>query len=159
MAPSVRDTLTAYLEQFPTRAITLPWDRPNGALTTVSLLLTTREHTVVNRHQSNTKIWKPALIEAGIPATRENGCHALRHYYASILLDGGESIRTVSQRLGHADPAYTLRTYTHLMPASTTRTMDIIDAAFRAMPARLAAATPPHHDNSPHHDAAHGWSF
>jgi integrase len=116
MAPSVRDTRAAYLEQFPARAVTLAWDRPDGALITVRLALTTRESNAVNRHYFNAKIWKPALRAAGIPATRENGCHALRHYYASILFDGGESIRTVSERLGHADPAFTLRTYTHLMP-------------------------------------------
>lgn len=142
MAPSVGDTLAAYLEQFPARAVTLPWDRPDGALTIVQLVITTQENTVVNRHRCNAKIWKPALAAAGIPATRENGCHALRHYYASVLLDGGESIRTVSDHLGHADPAYTLRTYTHLMPASSSRTMDIIDAAFRAMPASPAGPIP-----------------
>lgn len=35
--------------------------------------------------------------------------HALRHFYASVLLDGGESIKAVSEYLGHADPAMTLR--------------------------------------------------
>jgi integrase len=149
MAPSVRDTRAAYLEQFPARAVTLAWDRPDGALITVRLALTTRESNAVNRHYFNAKIWKPALRAAGIPATRENGCHALRHYYASILFDGGESIRTVSERLGHADPAFTLRTYTHLMPASTGRTMDITDAAFRAMPARPATPTTPRRGHSP----------
>jgi integrase len=71
------------------------------------------------------------LVTAGVPPIRENGCHALRHFYASVLLDGGESIKTVSQRLGHADPAFTLRTYTHLMPDSRSRTKTIIDASLR----------------------------
>jgi hypothetical protein len=96
----------------------LPWDNPDGPNQTVSLLLTSREHKAVNRNYFNAKIWKPALVAAGVPPTRENGCHALRHFYASVLLDGGESIKTVSHRLGHADPAFTLRTYTHLMPDS-----------------------------------------
>jgi integrase len=80
-------------------------------------------------------VWKPGLDATGIPTTRANGCHALRHFYASVLLDGGESIKVVSERLGHADPAFTLRTYTHLMPDSANRTRTVVDAAF----AQLAA--------------------
>ena len=37
---------------------------------------------------------------------------ALRHFYASVLLDAGESIKAVSEYRGHADPGFTLRTYT-----------------------------------------------
>ena len=64
----------------------------------------------------------------GVPDTRENGCHALRHFYASALLDAGESIKALSEYLGHADPGFTLRTYTHLMPASDERTHRAVDA-------------------------------
>lgn len=101
---AVRDAVVAHLRDLPARTVTLPWDGPGGDPATVALLLTTRERKPVNRHYFNARIWKPALAAAGIPLTRENGCHALRHYYASALLDGGESIRTVSERLGHADP-------------------------------------------------------
>ena len=45
----------------------------------------------------------------------------------------------VSERLGHTDPAFTLRTYTHLMPDSANRTRTVIDAAFD----RLGAQPPP----------------
>jgi integrase len=53
--------------------------------------------------------------------------HALRHFYASVLLDAGESIKALSEYLGHADPGFTLRTYTHLMPSSESRTRCAID--------------------------------
>jgi integrase len=57
------------------------------------------------------------------------GRHArARHCYASALLDGGESIRAVSEYLGHPDPGFTLRVYTHLMPSSAERTRRAIDA-------------------------------
>ena len=56
--------------------------------------------------------------------------HALRHHYASVLLDAGESIKAVSEYLGHWDAGFTLRTYTHLMPASDERTRKAIDDAF-----------------------------
>ncbi|WP_258945877.1 tyrosine-type recombinase/integrase [Lentzea californiensis] len=72
--------------------------------------------------------WKPALVGAEVPAGRyENGMHNLRHLYASVLLDGGESIKTVSELLGHADPAFTLATYTHLIPENIPRTKGVID--------------------------------
>lgn len=141
MPDSVRDALTDHLDRFPVRTTTLGWESPDGTPTTADLILTTRERKPVNRHYFNAKIWKPALATAGLPATRENGCHALRHYYASVLLDGGESIKTVSERLGHADPGFTLRTYTHLLPQSDTRTRDIIDAALRAFPRRNATTS------------------
>lgn len=53
--------------------------------------------------------------------------HALRHFYASVLLDAGESVRALASYLGHADPGFTLRVYTHLMPASEERTRRAID--------------------------------
>ena len=56
--------------------------------------------------------------------------HALRHYFASVLLDAGEIIRAVSDYLGHSDPGFTFRVYTHIMPSSDDRTERAIDAAF-----------------------------
>jgi integrase len=62
--------------------------------------------------------------------TRATGMHSLRHFYASALLDAGESIKALSEYLGHADPGFTLRTYTHLMPSSEERTRRAIDDLF-----------------------------
>ncbi len=39
--------------------------------------------------------------------------HDLRHYTATELFRAGHNPRTVADRLGHADPALTLRVYTH----------------------------------------------
>jgi integrase len=88
----------------------------------------TREGTALNRRYFNTHVWKPALRRVGVETTRENGTHALRHHYGSVLLDAGESIKAVSEYLGHADAGFTLRTYTHLMPSSSVRTRAAIDA-------------------------------
>ncbi len=52
------------------------------------------------------------------------------HAYASVLLDAGESIKALSEYLGHSNPGFTLRTYTHLLPSSETRTSKAIDDAF-----------------------------
>jgi integrase len=42
--------------------------------------------------------------------------HDLRHTVARLLLSGGHSLRAVAQRLGHSDPAMTLRVYAHCLP-------------------------------------------
>lgn len=59
------------------------------------------------RLRCNTHVWKPALIASEVEPSRENGCHALRHFYASVLLDAGESIKAMSDYLGHSDLGFT----------------------------------------------------
>ncbi|WP_436850738.1 hypothetical protein [Streptomyces avermitilis] len=51
---------------------------------------------------------------------------------SSVLLDAGENIRALSQYLGHNDPGFTLRTYTHLMPSSEGRTRKAVNKMYRA---------------------------
>lgn len=42
--------------------------------------------------------------------------HDLRHTHASHLLQAGGNIKAVQERLGHANPMFTIDTYIHLMP-------------------------------------------
>ncbi len=42
--------------------------------------------------------------------------HDLRHTHATLLLQEGEAVHTVSARLGHANAAITLNTYAHVTP-------------------------------------------
>lgn len=74
------------------------------------------------------RAWRKAITEAGLP--EDTTWHLLRHTYASILIDGGESVTVVARRLGHANPSETLRTYSHLWPDSDDRTRQVVDAAF-----------------------------
>jgi integrase len=62
--------------------------------------------------------------------SRENGMHALRHFYASVLLDAGENVKALAEYLGHSDPGLTLRVYAHLMPSSQARTRKAVAAVF-----------------------------
>ncbi len=96
------------------------------------LIFTSRQGKPLDRNYINSHIWKPALKRSGVEPTRDNGMHALRHAYASVLLDAGESIKAVADYLGHTDPGFTLRVYTHLLPASEDRTRRAIDSAFGA---------------------------
>ncbi len=72
--------------------------------------------------------------------------HSLRHYYASLLIRHGESVKTVQARLGHASASETLDTYSHLWPDSDDRTRDAIDAVLgssRDLEEVAIAALPP----------------
>ncbi|MFF5333068.1 tyrosine-type recombinase/integrase [Streptomyces sp. NPDC013181] len=72
--------------------------------------------------------WRPACAKAGI--AKGTGPHALRHHYASLLIKHGESVKTVSERLGHTNAAMTLNIYTHLWPDSEERTRAAVDKAY-----------------------------
>jgi len=93
------------------------------------LVFTSREHKPLNRNYFNARIWRSALLAAGIEPGRANGMHALRHFYASVLIDAGESVKAVAEYLGHADPGFTLRVYAHLFPSSEDRARRALDSA------------------------------
>jgi integrase len=96
------------------------------------LVFRSREGKSINRTYFNANIWKKALADAGVPGVRQNGMHALRHFYASVLIDAGESVKVVAEYLGHADPGFTLRVYAHLFPSSEDRARQAVDRVLRA---------------------------
>ena len=56
----------------------------------------------------------PAREVAGMPWVT---FHSFRHTCASLLFEAGRNVKQVAEWLGHMDPAFTLRTYVHLMDA------------------------------------------
>ena len=75
-------------------------------------------------------VWRAAVKAAGAPAG--TGFHELRHFYASLLIRHGESVKTVQARLGHASASETLDTYSHLWPDSDDRTRTAVDSVLSA---------------------------
>ncbi|MFE6691634.1 tyrosine-type recombinase/integrase [Streptomyces sp. NPDC057743] len=137
----VADALRAHMKRFPPVEITLPWKVGGGPSVTKQLIFTAQGGNHVWRPSLNEEAWKPALAAAGVipepedkrdgyQAAREHGMHALRHFYASALLDGGENIKAVSEYLGHGDAGLTLRIYAHLMPSSQERTRAAIASVY-----------------------------
>lgn len=60
--------------------------------------------------------WKRARQMSGIdPKWR---LHDLRHWSATVAIGQGHDVRTVAGRLGHANPAMTLRVYAHAFAAA-----------------------------------------
>jgi integrase len=139
--------IARHIGRYPPRPYTLPWERPDGKPHTCRLLFRwpTDDQHVKARSYSET-VWKPALVQAGIIpkptkdkrgrarylTTRREGIHQLRHYFASVMLAGGVSIKELAEYLGHADPAFTLRVYAHLLPSSHDRARAVIDDRFAA---------------------------
>ncbi|MFJ8493206.1 tyrosine-type recombinase/integrase [Streptomyces sp. NPDC094038] len=105
MPSSVADELKRHVEAFPPVEVELPWRNPEGQGRKYSLLVNTRLGNAVAVNTWNTCTWKPALAAAGIippraegakpwqwAAAPEDGFHGLRHTYASIMLEAGESV-------------------------------------------------------------------
>ncbi|MYU01538.1 integrase [Streptomyces sp. SID8350] len=135
--------------------VTLPWADPAPARTpveakhrrprTCTLLVTGRERKAISRNGFNSFARKPALAAAGVTAapdeggaagarvwqpSREPGFHTLRRYFASEDLEVGESIVSLARWLGHSDPGFMLRKYSHFLPRAGSRGSAAIDAIF-----------------------------
>ena len=145
-----------HIKRYPPRPYALPWEKPDGKPHVCKLLFRwpSDDQHVKARSYSET-VWKPAAVKAGLipePAkdkrgrsryatTRKEGIHQLRHYYASVMLAGGVSIKELAEYLGHADPAFTLRVYAHLLPSSHDRARKVIDERFTRMTADPGSLT------------------
>lgn len=66
--------------------------------------------------------WKALLKVHGIE--KNIRFHDLRHSFATISLENGEDIKTVSENLGHATVAFTMDTYAHVTDAMKKRSGD-----------------------------------
>lgn len=126
LGDEVGAALLEHMEAFPPVEATLPFETRDGEPVTVRIIFYSRERKPVNKNYFGTYVWKPALAAVGIikpldtdkpgrrwEKSRDKMLHALRHLYASMLIEAGVDVYTVADRLGHADPAFTLRKYVH----------------------------------------------
>lgn len=74
-----------------------------------------------------TRWWREAVAKAGVPPIR---LHDARHTAATIMLRSGVPVKVVTQRLGHADVAVTMRVYQHVTAQDDA---DAADALGRAL--------------------------
>jgi integrase len=72
--------------------------------------------------------FKRLVEKAGFPP--ELRFHDLRHTAATILLSRGVNVKVVSEMLGHADIAITLRIYAHVIPNMQQVAADVMDSLF-----------------------------
>jgi integrase len=60
--------------------------------------------------------------------------HDLRHSYASLMLESGVDLKTVSQALGHSTIRITADTYAHVTPAMQQSAAERLDRIVRTAP-------------------------
>jgi integrase len=84
----------------------------------------------ISRNTFRTKIWLPALERSGIDfhVRVHVRVHDLRHAHASWLLAGGADLKTVMERMGHAQ-IMTTQKYLHTLPDADDKAL----AAFESV--------------------------
>ena len=59
------------------------------------------------------QLFDRTVAKVEIPAI---SLHDLRHTHATLLLKAGVHVKVVSERLGHANAAFTMNVYQHVLP-------------------------------------------
>jgi len=72
------------------------------------------------------RVWQPLLRKAGLRHIR---FHDLRHTYASLLIQQGESLAYIRDQLGHYSIQMTVDIYGHLVPGANREAVDRLDDA------------------------------
>ena len=90
------------------------------------LIFTTKHGEPINESYLVKKHFKPILRDAGLPDIR---LYDLRHTAATLALTLGIPPKVVSEQLGHASAAFTLDTYSHVLPHMQEEAAAKIEAA------------------------------
>jgi integrase len=88
------------------------------------LLFATREGTPISRNTFRTRVWLPAIKASGVDF--DVRVHDLRHAHASWLLVGGSDLKSVMDRMGHAQITTTQK-YLHTLPDGDTKNLDALN--------------------------------
>src|SRR5207247_9454006 len=89
------------------------------------------------------RVFEPLLTKAGLRRIR---IHDLRHTFASLLLQQGESPQYVKEQMGHHSIQVTVDIYGHLIPGTNRRAVDRLDDKpehQRKCPATVKSPQPP----------------
>jgi integrase len=103
--------------------------RPASASAFAELIFTTDRGEPINEEYLVKKHFKPLLREAGLPNIR---LYDLRHTCATLALTIGVPPKVVSEQLGHASAAFTLDTYSHVLPHMQAEAAAKMEAALLA---------------------------
>ena len=62
--------------------------------------------------------------ETDPPKGRHRASARSNHTHGTLLIEAGVPVKVVSERLGHAHPAFTMHTYQHLLPGMSAAAAD-----------------------------------
>ena len=88
------------------------------------LLFATRDGTPISRNTFRTRVWRPAVAASGVDF--DVRVHDLRHAHASWLLAGGSDLKSVMDRMGHAQITTTQK-YLHTLPDADAKNLTALD--------------------------------
>jgi integrase len=117
--------------------------RPKADIDRTEFLFQTRYGNPLNRDKLRQDVIRPALRAAGLPETFRT--YDLRHSHASVMIDLGVNLLALAQRMGHSDPAMTLRLYGHLFEGAQLELSEKIDELRAASVPTDAAVIPIRH--------------
>jgi integrase len=103
------------------------------------LLFATREGTPISRNTFRTRVWRPAIKASGVDF--DVRVHDLRHAHASWLLAGGSDLKSVMDRMGHAQITTTQK-YLHTLPDADAKNLDALTKTRGQNGATTATGTP-----------------
>ena len=89
-----------------------------------SWLFTTPDGTQLDPNNMRKRVFYRALDLAGLRRVR---FHDLRHSFATLLIQQGESLVYVKDQLGHSSIQITVDTYGHLVPGGNRQAVDRLD--------------------------------
>jgi integrase len=102
---------------------------------------------VFSRDDDGVVPWTPGTVTKRFALIRDGlgyqnmRLHDLRHFAATRLIAAGIPVRTVSGRLGHANPATTLTVYSHFVEASDQDAAKVVGTLVSTSKARSASAS------------------
>ena len=76
-------------------------------------------------HKTVLSNYKTIAKKIGVPASR---FHDLRHTFAVLSLQNGDSIKTLQENLGHATASFTMQTYAHVSDRMKKESADKMEA-------------------------------
>jgi integrase len=88
------------------------------------LVFVNEEGRMINAFNLRPRVFHKALVKAGLRRIR---IHDLRHTFASLLIQNGESLAYVKDQLGHHSIQITVDTYGHLVPGANRAAVNKLD--------------------------------
>lgn len=163
----VARAVQAHIAAHPPEPYTLPWEDRHGKLhgsRTVRLLFrwhgddprSAGKHIAASSYDLG--VWKPALSRAGIippperaqyrtmryQSSRDDGMHALRHYYSLTIQNAGVSLAGVMEFMGHSTKGapITIAVYGHVTAETMEQARSAIDRElFKLRPVAASSGT------------------